>query len=298
MAESLCLCLLMEKEGLSIKLEQLSRLELDHAQTPMQTSRYPDRYISVWNFVPYQISSAELHAEFRRIEQGQETRLEAVGFHIGTSAEGSGAYTQAPPGGFVDQRIGIGFIQSFQGIFGNPETDVLLEVGWNDNHRSFRQHYHQARVLMQKQVEVLEPKYGWVMTEDMLAELARTQASKFPEPWRLYSPTRVVGSWLLNELKIQIEEFLTAADFYDVKLLGSVVWLAEPTGLGNEQPYRFAFPFVRPVPPPPSLVAAIPHWWMHCVEYEDEALQKTLQDRQVAHDRACNRIFGSNDSTA
>ncbi|MDZ7706144.1 MAG: hypothetical protein U5L04_16865 [Trueperaceae bacterium] len=236
MSDIYLLSALTPKQTLHGAIEKLLTLSLS-------ADRYPDKYIApFWSFraadhvteeafdTLWDMSTSSGVSVSPESTQGQERTV--LSFNVGHPPEGGYVYSS----GFGYASITLSLFPEDQKLVVDSE-DVLLRIyyAYSGSKIVPASASVPSRLLAQKVLEVLQPKYAFSTTEEDLNELR----TPLDQPWQTYAPTMVFGVKLAEELRLDhLTARLREHCFYVQVLKGPIYWLADPTGIGNEWPAK------------------------------------------------------------
>ena len=204
---------------------------------------YPDKHIvSFWSFRAVDRAAAEAFDTLRDMStsasvsvppestEGRERTV--LSFAVGRSPEDGYIYSSE----FGYASITLSLFPEDQRLLVDSE-DVLLRIyyAYSGSKSVPANASVPSRLLAQKVLEILQPRYAFSTTEEGLDEL-RTPLDR---PWRTYTPTMIFGARLVEELRLEhLTTRLREHCFYIQALQGPIYWFADPTGIGNEWPAK------------------------------------------------------------
>lgn len=183
------------------------------------------------------------------------------------------------------QKLILSIEGGLQGFFGDDD-DVFVWVIYKENTTQNREHNYEATLLLKKLVQLLKPKYGWMMTESLIGEFRgysdEGKSIIVPDPWNYYSSTRIVGADLQKKLGLDNLDWSNTPEVFHADVLDDVLWLSGPSGLGNENLHiRHLRNFLSKEDKYDSGF------------YRDPALARLLRIAQTNHDSFLKNYFGS-----
>lgn len=262
MSTSAILALLVPRKNFGARIKRLQSLQLDKES-------FPDEYIYGWDCQWILGDDNVAKEAFDIIENTNHSTFPSLYMQINKPTE----RTLANRG---YQFATIGIFQECQGVFGNPEETIYIQVGVPLEDVGIPNNVA-LRLFLMKIAQVLDPLYGWNSTHESLA-YHKDENETIPEPWLQTADTQIFGTEFYKKfnLRAKLDKFRTQyRDLYHArKLSDSLLWINSPRGLGLEWPAFFCVDVYD---------GESYNTWLH---YVDTALDEIVEDATIKHDKA------------
>lgn len=200
MSGSQAIGMILKRKGMSERFRQL-------LSSKLIPNKYPDKYIFSWKAIAIYRDNLELFDTLKTFEQSGEVKYveteqysscedspsleELVKLEVAHKLQHSETTTL--------EEFGITImLSSFQqGLWGDS-SELMFEIDIPDSFRYNHYFNHQTRFVLQKMVEILQPKYMW--TGYASTSLGVSSQYKYELP---FTNTQVFSQELLDEMNVE-----------------------------------------------------------------------------------------------